>query len=80
MDWNPQDCRGIHRTQGESMGLKGTQEESTGLDRTQGESTELQETQGNPLDYLIIVKYIFISTCGDSNKVMYFVQLAGSVT
>ena len=45
VDWNPQDCREIHRTQGESMKLKGTQEESIGLDRTQGESTGLKGTQ-----------------------------------
>src|SRR6266508_60093 len=54
--------------------------ESCGLEPTelQGNPQDLTGLKGNPLDYLIIVKYIFISTCGDSNKVMYFVQLAGS--
>src|SRR6266498_1213875 len=62
---NPQDSRGLQRNPQDLTGLKGNPQDCRRL-------------KGNPLDYLIIVKYIFISTCGDSNKVMYFVQLAGS--
>src|SRR6266571_553086 len=64
LDWSPQDCREIHRTPQDLRGLKGDPQDCRGL-------------EGNPLDYLIIAKYIYISTCRDSNKIMYFVQLAG---
>ena len=53
-----------HRTPEDLRGLKGDPQDCRGL-------------EGNPLDYLIIAKYIYISTCRNSNKIMYFVQLAG---
>src|SRR6266545_3252907 len=82
---NPQDSRGLQRNPQDLTGLKGNPQDSRGLQRNpqdltglKGNPQDCRRLKGNPLDYLIIVKYIFISTCGDSNKVMYFVQLAGS--
>src|SRR6266508_1217409 len=54
-------------------------QDSREIHRTQEESTELKGTQrestGLPINSY---KYIHKSTCRDSNKIMYFVQLAGS--
>jgi len=57
------------------LGLKGTPDDSRVIYRTGEESTGPEE---NPQDYPIILKYIYKSTHRVSNKIMYFVQLAGS--